>query len=296
MTPNEYLAALLDAQKLDEAELAALTEHRDEVEALLRQEFGSKPTIRYGGSKAKHTMIRESYDLDIVCYQPPEDDRSLKAIYEAARDALAKSYMLQPKASAIRILNLKPSSGVSNNHDYHVDVVPGRFVSNRSSDAFLHVSQGELERIQTNIETHISYISESGCREVIKLIKLWRCRHKLPGRTFVYEMFVVEELKGSKSKDDLEKSLLKVLEGLRDRLTAIRLVDPANTNNIISGLLTDSEKTSIAGAAEGSLKQIAESSSDPLIGWKAAFNDTTKSTESRGPTIITNPAKPWLEC
>jgi hypothetical protein len=40
---------------------------------------------------------------------------------------------------------------------------------------------------------------------------------------------------------------------LRDELTTARIVDPANTNNIISDDLTATEKTSIKSAATGSL-------------------------------------------
>ena len=70
MTDQEYLNAVLEDQSLadDSEELEELREHRDAVEALLREAYGScSPTIKYGGSKAKGTLIRESYDLDLVC-------------------------------------------------------------------------------------------------------------------------------------------------------------------------------------------------------------------------------------
>jgi len=296
MTPNEYLKALLDSQKLRKDELDELTKHREEVEAALQKELGSGPAIRYGGSKAKHTMIRESYDLDILCYFPPEEERTLKEIYQAVSGALGKKYVLQPKASAVRILSLKPTSGTGGaNGDYHVDVVPGRYIDNKGPNVFIYVSDGEAERMQTNIQTHVDYISVSECREVIKLTKLWRCRHKLPGRTFVFETFVVEELKGSRTKDDIEKSMLAVLEGLRDRVESVRLVDPANTNNVVSDLISEGEKKLIAGAARDGLASIANNSENPVQGWKTVFSDYSAVKESREPAKIEPPRRPWSE-
>jgi len=79
MTENEYLKALLDSQTLkdDSDELKRLRERRDEVETLLRDKLGkAKPTIRYAGSYAKGTMIRDSYDLDLTCYIPRDNSEA----------------------------------------------------------------------------------------------------------------------------------------------------------------------------------------------------------------------------
>ena len=76
MTPQEYLQQILKDQDLgdDTAEMRELRKHRQQVEDLLRDTFGSTPTIRYGGSKAKGTLNRESYDLDITCYFLHDDE------------------------------------------------------------------------------------------------------------------------------------------------------------------------------------------------------------------------------
>ena len=71
MTTNEYLKKILQTQTLNEGsdELPVLQEQRAEVEKRIRSAFEkSTPTVRYGGSKAKGTMIREAYDLDIIAY------------------------------------------------------------------------------------------------------------------------------------------------------------------------------------------------------------------------------------
>lgn len=109
MKVNEYLEAVLRDQTLpaNGEELKALREHRKKVEALLRCEFeGSRPTIRYGGSMAKGTMIKAAYDLDLPCYFAHEDEgagKTLKAIYDNVKSVLDKDYSTEPKTSAIRL-------------------------------------------------------------------------------------------------------------------------------------------------------------------------------------------------
>src|SRR5215469_3182734 len=109
MTADEYLNEVLASQTLgdDSDEIKALQKHRAEVEKVIRGNFKETAlTIRYAGSKAKGTMDRESYDLDIVSYVSSGDDtagESLEAIYDNHKKALSKSYFVEPKGSALRL-------------------------------------------------------------------------------------------------------------------------------------------------------------------------------------------------
>src|SRR5437879_481691 len=150
MTQNDYLLKTLDQQTLAEEsdELKALRDRRKEVEEVLRADFGSSPSIRYGGSKSKGTMIREAYDLDVICYFQREDDDAggnLEAIFENVKKTLTKKYVVIPKSSAIRLQS-------QSYQDFHVDVVPGRFVDDKKEDAFLHRTTGEKKRLKTNLD------------------------------------------------------------------------------------------------------------------------------------------------
>src|SRR5881396_2484271 len=101
MTTKEYLEKVLQSQNLDEdsKELKELRQHREDVEKLLRAEFADcSPTIRYGGSKAKGTMDRESYDLDVICYFPKDDadaGGTLEEIYNNVARALERNYSVE---------------------------------------------------------------------------------------------------------------------------------------------------------------------------------------------------------
>jgi tRNA nucleotidyltransferase (CCA-adding enzyme) len=81
MTLTDYLNNILKSQTLDEnsEELKRLRAHRQDVEAVLRSAFSeSAPTIRYGGSIAKKTLIKDAYDLDIICYVEHDDDGAVE--------------------------------------------------------------------------------------------------------------------------------------------------------------------------------------------------------------------------
>ncbi len=153
---------------------------------------------------------------------------------------------------------------------YHIDVVPGRFIEN-TNDVFLHIAYGEKERMQTNLKTHIDHIANSGCVPIIRMTKIWSHRNNIQIKTFVLELFVVRALSGSRSEDDLKRSFLKVLEMLKDEFKTIQLVDPANTNNIVSQLVSSSEKAIVAQAAEGAFNKVNDS--DDPDEWKSIFNE-----------------------
>ena len=82
-----------------------LQAHKKEVTDFLRTEFGNDPVIKYAGSWAKGTMIRDCYDLDIVCYFLSSDTRSLKEIRDDVAHRLATHYLTATKASAERIVD-----------------------------------------------------------------------------------------------------------------------------------------------------------------------------------------------
>lgn len=287
MKPKEYLEKLLKDQVLEEKEIKVLSDRRDEVETLLREEFGDDPVIKYAGSKAKGTIISDNYDLDIVCYFLYENNDSLKEIRDNVAEKLREKYVVEEKGSALRI----KASGENNSViDYHIDVVPGRFVGKEQQDAFLYVAYGEKERMKTNIKTHIEHISESGCREIIKLAKLWNCRNDLHIKTFIIELFVIKSLDGFDWKGQLDTGFKKVLESFRDNFVSVRLEDPANSNNIVSQLLTDDQKKLISKVAAEQLESI----NDDAGTWMPIFEEGTR--KNYRPVIqISAPAKPWCE-
>jgi hypothetical protein len=180
MTADEYLRGVLDSQALgdDSDEVKALQKHRADVEKLIRDNFKDTAlTIRYAGSKAKGTMNRESYDLDIISYVSSGDNtagESLEDIYDNHKKALAKKYTVEPKGSALRLKGCDPENlGV----DFHIDVVPGRFTDETQADGYLYQSSGDKKRLKTNLDVHLDHVRDSGLIDAIRVAKLWRVRN-----------------------------------------------------------------------------------------------------------------------
>jgi len=285
-TIEKLLQKILLSQDLTPEQERTLQSHKTEVTNFLRSEFGNDPVIKYAGSHEKGTMIRENYDLDIVCYFPNTDTRSLKEIREDVSNHLKSKYLIEEKASAERISDLK---GVSVPSGYHIDVVPGRFIEG-TNDVFLHVAHGEKERIQTNLKTHINHIANSGCVPIIRLVKVWANRNRLNIKTFILELFVVEILSGSQNKSNLRESFLKVMEAMKDKFGNVQLVDPANTNNIVSQSINFSDKIMINSAGEKAFNLLNRS--EKISDWENIFGEAqTSLSSSSGFT----PQAPWCK-
>jgi tRNA nucleotidyltransferase (CCA-adding enzyme) len=129
------------------------------VERLLRQKYGVEPIIVPAGSWAKGTMIREAYDIDVICYFENNgimSEKSLKDIYLDVEATLFAEYAVERKRSALRLL-AKTAKTYS-----HIDVVPGRFVDDTNSNTFLHQNEGDKERLQTDTKLHVKHIRDSG--------------------------------------------------------------------------------------------------------------------------------------
>jgi hypothetical protein len=293
MTTNEYLAKVLRAQTLQEGsdELKTLQERRAEVEKHIRTAFEkSSPTIRYGGSKAKGTMIREAYDLDVISYFANDDTgagETLEAIYSNVKEALGKHYLVIPKTSALRLTDPNPTSlGI----DFHIDVVPGRFTDASKTDAYLYLSTGDKCRLKTNLNVHITHVRDSGVTDAIRLVKLWKVRNGINLKSFGLELLVIKLLKDKKNMG-LVAQLEHIWTELRDGID-----DPANpTGNDLSALLNDSVKVGLAAVARRTLSLLEQS------GWVAVFGpvEEEKETHKKEDLVrtavasVTSPSKPW---
>ena len=269
MTLTEYLSTILESQTLasDGEELQQLQKHRKAVEDILRAKFSKRsPTIRYGGSVAKKTLIKVAYDLDIICYFEHDDNNageSLREIYDNVKDALSKDYSVEPKTSALRL----KGKGVSDFLlDFHVDVVPGRFTDEQRSDCYIYQASGEKSRLKTNIETHIKHIRDSGLTEAIRVMKLWNVQNGIGVKTFVLELLVVEALK-KHGTESLGDQFVAMLTRLRDDVYGIHIEDPANpTGNDLSGALDDGVRLSLESVATSTLSYIQDNNFPKVFG------------------------------
>ncbi len=275
MTNNEYLNEILESQTLDDDgdELKLLRRRRNDVDKLLRKKYGSSPSIRYGGSKAKGTMIKDSYDLDVICYFDNDDTtagETLQEIYDSVAETCEDDYYVERKPSAVR-LKCKDSDDIE---DYHIDVVPGRFVDDNRDDVFLYRHSAEKGRQKTNLDVHIDHVKDSGVVSSIRLNKFWRVRNEMSVRNFILELLTIELLKDKKNKS-LTDQLTHVWTELRDNIDDINIEDPANpTGNDFSELFNSTIKFELSEAAKTALENVEKDD------WKAIFGEVPEKKAS----------------
>lgn len=272
MTNEKFLNEILKSQTLasDGDELKLLRQRRADVENLLRSKYASSPSVQYGGSKAKGTMIKDSYDLDVICYFDNDDTTAgatLQEIYEDVAETFEEDYHLERKPSAIR-LKCKVSDDIE---DYHIDLVPGRYVDDGRDDVFIYRHSGEKGRQKTNLKVHVHHVKNSGVSPAIRLGKLWRVRNEMSVRNFILELLTIELLKDKKNKS-LTDQLIHLWTALRDNIDDITIEDPANpTGNDLSELFNTAIKLELSEAARVALELVDDES------WNAIFGEVPES-------------------
>lgn len=246
MNPQQYLQYLLTTQVIPEPELNNLRGLRDEIENLIRP-LHSNLRFYYAGSYGKQTMIRQKFDLDIVVYWPSLDytSKTIKEIYDSVGSRLKTKWQyVNSKTVCWEI----PFQG-----GFHIDVVPGRAIDNAYKEANLYRTDTGYT-MKTSIKTHIDTVRNSGRRDAIRLLKLWRERKSVPfKKSFLLEWMTIEGSKGC-SFTDLPQQLISALTFIRDNIQTIQVKDPANSNNSLSDDISPMNKTFIRQAADTALR------------------------------------------
>lgn len=204
-------------------------------------------SILNSGSRAKGTAISLASDVDYLVSLTigcNANSGGMKSIYDGLYNHLKTKY------NPVRKQNVSFRIKIG---DLEVDITPARKQSGNTNDHRLYVSKQDTWK-QTNIQKHIYDISGSGRLNEIKLLKIWRELNGLDFPSIYLEYLAISSLSG-KSKDASKLSdnfifLLRELAKDTNNPFYSRIVDPANSNNILSDLLTASEKNAIISKAK----------------------------------------------
>jgi hypothetical protein len=96
--------------------------------------------------------------------------------------------------------------------------------------------------------THINQVAASGRQNEIRILKLWRDQKRLDFPSFFLELVVIEALPWHVA-GTLSNNVWHALEHIKAKIATTRIVDPANTNNVISADLSSAEKATLSIAA-----------------------------------------------
>ena len=185
-------------------------------------------SVSLAGSHAKGTDLRDS-DVDIFIGLVPETPASLKEIQRS----LAEHFI--PYGSSLRNVSVRVTlDGMT------IDLVPAR----RTFTGHM-LWQARFDTwLKTDIAEQIRYVRSSGLINEILALKIWRRRHALKFPSFLMELAAIRAE---------PRNFRDVLQFLATDFPTARLIDPGNSNNIVSDLLTDVEKLRISRRAAISL-------------------------------------------
>jgi len=176
-------------------------------------------SVTLAGSHAKGTDLRDS-DVDIFLRLSPAAPGTLSAM----QTSLADHVLGNIRNVSVRIMF----------EGRFIDLVPAR--GNILWQARFNTS------LKTDIDKQIRYVRSSGLIDEILALKIWRRRHALRFPSFLMELAVIH----ARPRD-----FRAMLHFLATDFLTTRLIDPGNSNNVVSDLLTEVEKLRIARTAEG---------------------------------------------
>ncbi len=239
MTANQYLQTILAREQVDISLTSPLRSCANFVLPHLQNWAGNYLAgVSPSGSFAKGTAVKSGTDIDLFISLSENTPDSLEAIYDSLFNRM------QQQGFAPRKQNV--SIGVKiNGHD--VDLVPARRQDARGQDHSLYRNR-KGSWTKTNIATHIGLVANSNRTQEIRALKLWRNQNGLDFPSFYLELLAIEAMKG-KPVGDLANNVFSTFSYFRDYVGSSRIVDPANTNNVISDDLDASEKARIAKLA-----------------------------------------------
>ncbi len=243
MTADEYLQRILAREAVDNGAYSPVRSVQAQVEPAIREWAGTYLVgVRPSGSFAKGTGNHSGTDIDLFISLAQHTPSTLKDIYNTLYKKMnEKGYT--PKRQNVSI-NVNVSG-------YSVDLVPAKRQDAYSDDHSLYRRKVDTWT-KTNVTKHINYVKQGARINETRIVKLWRNQKGLDFPSFYLELSVINGLSGKYGT--LSGNVWSVFEYLRDTFMNARIVDPANTNNIISDDLTAAEKAKVKTTAEQALR------------------------------------------
>lgn len=197
--------------------------------------------ISLSGSFAKGTAIRGGTDIDLFISLKSDTPGTLASIYDSLFKWSASAGWF-PRAQNVSV-------GITYSGT-KIDLVPARRQGSLTNLHSLHRSKTK-SWTQTDVSKHINVVRSSSRLTEIRAVKIWRMLHGLDFPSFYLELTVIDALHGLRSLSP-SSNIIAALKYIGERLETARVVDPANTGNIISNDLTSAEKRKIAQQATSS--------------------------------------------
>jgi len=244
MSADEYLQRILQREAVDTGLYSPVRGVQTTIQPIIQEWAGTQLAgVSPSGSFAKGTANKSGTDIDLFISLASTTTETLKDIYESLFTRMTQ------KGYSPRRQNVSVNIRVNG---YSVDLVPAKRQSAYGDDHSLYRRKADTWT-KTNVTTHVNHVRQAGRIYESRILKLWRDQQKLDFPSFYLELTGINALSGQYS-GTLSDKVWKILGYLRDTFANARIVDPANTNNIISDDLTASERAKIKSAADKTLQ------------------------------------------
>lgn len=303
---SQHLQAVLDSHKMRkiQALMDKFIVKREEVKNALNQKYSDKLLCNpiNSGSFAKHTAINKKFDIDIC----PIFSRTSFNTLEEMADELFRYFENEYKDNHLQlpIKKQRVSIGLEFNIDGDIikmDVVPGREINDEeyatTYDLKLYVrakDDNPATETKTNIKKHVDLINgRTDVRSIIRLLKCWKYYNDKEIKSFILELLTLRAYEENKNNlpTDLWEQLEMTLKFIADRIETIQLVDPANSNNIVSNTMLSDLKKTISLDIKNMLDHIYNDETFIMVYFKVNSdfpgNDNNKyQKKASGPSIL----------
>jgi hypothetical protein len=243
MSADTYLQNILAREAVDTSATSPVRGVQETLQPMLNEWAGAQlRAVHPSGSFAKGTANRSGTDIDLFVSLNSDTTNTLKEIYTMLFTRL-KEQGYTPKQQNVSI-NIRVGG-------YDVDLVPAKHQGGNSEDHSLYRRRAHTWT-QTNVIKHIAAVTSGGRISESRILKLWRNQKQLDFPSFYLELATINALSGMRGT--LSENVWKAFVYLRDNFANARIVDPANTNNIISDDLSAADKAKIVAAAGRALQ------------------------------------------
>ena len=258
---SKYLRQVLESYRMSHVSdlMEKYIEKREIVKDALIDKFKDQIATRAinSGSYAKHDAINIKFDLD-VCQSFKRNafdtlEKMADDVYDFFYEEFEDDDFIKYKTRKQRV-----STGITfviDGNEIQMDIVPGRelsaddYVETKRLNLYVRPKLLQPATItQTNIQKHIDLVKGRNAeRSIIRLLKVWKTnKNNSRIKSFFCELITIKAFdKCSDVPSDIWEQLEMVLKFIRDNVKTIRLEDPANSNNVVSEIMTKSEKESL---------------------------------------------------
>jgi hypothetical protein len=238
VTAEQYLSGLLARESVDISGSSGVLQVQAAIAPTIQKWAGNQLlNIAPSGSFAKGTAVRSGTDIDLFISLSETTTSTLKEIYESLFSTLG-SVGLLPKRQNVSI-NVHING-------YDVDLVPAKRQTPMSLDHSLYRRRAD-SWTKTNIATHVNHVRAANKLQESRVLKLWRNQKSIDFPSFYLELSVIAAL--FNQYGSVSENVWKVFQYLSTNFVSARIVDPANSNNVISDDLTVAEKEKVRQAA-----------------------------------------------